>query len=153
MYDILSEIKEIIIELSNRFLDEKKEKNILDFNDIEHFALQILLKDGEPTDVAVSYRDKFNEILIDEYQDSNLVQEYILWSVSNGQNVFMVGDVKQSIYKFRQARPDLFLEKYHSYMDVGAESISARADMESAPTIRKLNYIKISEAEHKYWIL
>ena len=69
----------------------------------------------EPTEVAKKYRKKFNEIAIDEYQDSNLVQEYILSSISNGKNMFMVGDVKQSIYKFRQACPELFLSKYENY--------------------------------------
>ena len=69
----------------------------------------------ERTDVAKKYMNQFEEIAIDEYQDSNLVQEYILTSVSRGNNIFMVGDVKQSIYKFRQARPELFLEKYKTY--------------------------------------
>ena len=68
-----------------------------------------------PTNVANAYKDKFVEILIDEYQDSNLVQEYILNAVSSGHNIFMVGDVKQSIYKFRQARPELFIDKYENY--------------------------------------
>ena len=117
MYVILKEISEIIKIFSDKFKKRKKEKNILDFNDIEHYALEMLLEDNKPTDVANSYKEKFNEILIDEYQDSNLVQEYILWSVSNGNNVFMVGDVKQSIYKFRQARPELFLEKYYRYKE------------------------------------
>ena len=100
-------------------IEEKKEKNIIDFNDIEHFALNILVKEDEnknyvPTDVAKKYKQKYIEIAIDEYQDSNLVQEYIL-SVISKNNIFMVGDVKQSIYKFRQARPELFLEKYDKY--------------------------------------
>ena len=69
----------------------------------------------EPSEVAKKYRNKFAEIAIDEYQDSNLVQEYILNSISNGKNIFMVGDVKQSIYRFRQARPELFLDKYENY--------------------------------------
>ena len=67
------------------------------------------------TEIANEYKEKFEEIAIDEYQDSNLVQEYILRSISKGNNIFMVGDVKQSIYKFRQARPELFLEKYEKY--------------------------------------
>ena len=88
----------------------------MDFNDMEHLALKILVKKDEAgnvvkTEVAKKYEEKFEEIAIDEYQDSNLVQEYILTSVSKGNNVFMVGDVKQSIYKFRQARPQLFIEK------------------------------------------
>ena len=119
MYDILVAIKNLIFEFSEKFAKSKKDKNIVDFNDIEHFALKILLKNenGEitETEVAKKYKEKFEEIAIDEYQDSNLVQEYILTSVSKGNNIFMVGDVKQSIYKFRQARPELFLDKYERY--------------------------------------
>ena len=81
-------------------------------SDVEHFALDILLNSKE---VAKRYQDKFEEIAIDEYQDSNLVQEYILTSISRNNNIFMVGDVKQSIYKFRQAMPELFLNKYEKY--------------------------------------
>ena len=119
MYKILKELQNLIIEFSNNFAEKKKEKNIIDFHDIEHFALKILLKEENgtivETEVAKKYKEKFNEIAIDEYQDSNLVQEYILTTISNGKNIFMVGDVKQSIYKFRQARPELFLQKYNSY--------------------------------------
>lgn len=120
MHKILENLKNIIIEFSNEFSKKKLERNIIDFNDIEHFALKILVKKDEdgnymPTEIAKKYMDKFTEIAIDEYQDSNLVQEYILSTISNGKNIFMVGDVKQSIYKFRQARPELFLEKYNSY--------------------------------------
>ena len=120
MYDVLKKLKEIVFEFGKKFSDIKEEKNIVDFNDVEHFALNILLKKDEnneykPTEVAKRYAKKFNEIAIDEYQDSNLVQEYILKSISNGKNMFMVGDVKQSIYKFRQARPELFLHKYKEY--------------------------------------
>ena len=119
MYEILKELQKLIQEFAEAFADKKKEKNMIDFNDIEHFALKILIQQTEegikPTEVAKKYRDKFAEIAIDEYQDSNLVQEYILNSISDGKNVFMVGDVKQSIYKFRQARPELFLEKYATY--------------------------------------
>ena len=120
MYDKLSKLKNLIFEFEDRFKKRKKEKNILDFSDIEHLALEILVKTGENgkhkrSDIAKKYQEKFAEIAIDEYQDSNLVQEYILTAVSNGRNVFMVGDVKQSIYKFRQARPELFLDKYKNY--------------------------------------
>ncbi len=119
MYPILKELEKLIIEFNQLFHEKKKEKNIVDFNDIEHFALNILVKeqDGkiEKTEVAKRYQEKFVEIAIDEYQDSNYVQEYILNSISNGNNIFMVGDVKQSIYKFRQASPELFLEKYNTY--------------------------------------
>lgn len=119
MYEILKELQKIIQEFANQFSMKKREKNMIDFNDIEHFALNILTKRTEEgiqeTEVARKYKEKFAEIAIDEYQDSNLVQEYILNSISNGSNIFMVGDVKQSIYKFRQARPELFLEKYLTY--------------------------------------
>lgn len=120
MYKILYKLKNLIIEFSDRFKYRKKEKNIIDFNDIEHFALKLLVKKDEngkiiSTDIAKEYKEKFEEIAIDEYQDSNLVQEYILNSISRGNNIFMVGDVKQSIYKFRQARPELFLDKYENY--------------------------------------
>lgn len=119
MYKILVKLQNLILEFGNEFKKRKRTKNIVDFNDIEHLALNILLKnDGEQiqiTEVAEKYRDKFVEIAIDEYQDSNMVQEYILTSISKGNNIFMVGDVKQSIYKFRQAMPELFLSKYKSY--------------------------------------
>ena len=119
MYDILFKLKNIILEFGEEFSKRKREKNIVDFQDIEHFALKILIKeeDGKPipSDIAKKYQEKYEEIAIDEYQDSNLVQEYILNSVSKGNNIFMVGDVKQSIYKFRQAMPELFISKYKSY--------------------------------------
>ena len=116
MYEILSKLEKIILEFGEKFTKRKKEKNIVDFSDVEHFALKILLdENAQQTEIAKKYQEKFEEIAIDEYQDSNLVQEYILTSISRGNNVFMVGDVKQSIYKFRQARPDLFLGKYKTY--------------------------------------
>lgn len=116
MYDILKKLENVILEFGKRFTKRKKEKNIVDFSDIEHFALKILLaENNEPTQIAKKYKEKFEEIAIDEYQDSNLVQEYILTAISRNNNTFMVGDVKQSIYRFRQARPDLFLSKYKKY--------------------------------------
>lgn len=107
----------------NAYAQKKSEKCIIDFNDLEHFALQILVeKDGNkvmPTPVAIEYSHHFVEILVDEYQDSNGVQETILNSITRERegcpNLFMVGDVKQSIYKFRMARPELFMEKYNTY--------------------------------------
>ena len=119
MYKTLFKLKNIILEFKEEFSKRKRDKNIVDFHDIEHFALKILIKEenGEIkyTDIARKYQEKYKEIAIDEYQDSNLVQEYILNSVSKGNNIFMVGDVKQSIYKFRQAMPELFISKYKSY--------------------------------------
>ena len=126
MYEILKILKEVILEFDKKFKLKKRERNIIDFNDIEHYALKILVKKDEngnyvPTEVAKKYQEKFEEIAIDEYQDSNEVQEYILKTVSRGNNLFMVGDVKQSIYKFRQACPELFLDKYENYSLDGNE--------------------------------
>ena len=123
MYSRLVAIKNLILEFEEKFAEKKKEKNIIDFHDIEHFALEILLKQDEnrnviPTEIAKRISEKYEEIAIDEYQDSNLVQEYILNSISRENNLFMVGDVKQSIYKFRQAMPELFIEKYTNYLSV-----------------------------------
>ena len=105
------------------FAEKKRGRNMIDFSDMEQFALEILTveKDGElvPSPAAGEYQERFEEVMIDEYQDSNLVQETILTSVSRMSegryNVFMVGDVKQSIYSFRLSRPELFMEKYHTY--------------------------------------
>lgn len=120
MYLVLKKLENLILEFQKEFTKRKRDKNIVDFHDIEHFALKILLKtneDGniEKSEIAKKYQNKFKEVAIDEYQDSNLVQEYILTAVSNNKNIFMVGDVKQSIYKFRQAMPELFLSKYDTY--------------------------------------
>lgn len=112
--------------------EKKNEKNLVDFGDLEHLALRILVnkEDDSPTLAAQEYAELFEEIMIDEYQDSNLVQELILSSVAGrgcqAQNRFMVGDVKQSIYRFRLARPDLFMEKYRTY---GKEETSCRIDL------------------------
>ncbi len=99
----------------------KKEKNILDFSDVEHYALNILIREGEPTKTALWYQEHYREVMIDEYQDSNMVQELLLSAVScekDGQyNRFMVGDMKQSIYRFRLARPEIFMEKYNRYQN------------------------------------
>ena len=129
MYEILVEIKKLILEFSEVFASKKKERNIIDFNDIEHFALKILVNEkGESTEIAKKYQENFDEILIDEYQDSNLVQENILTSISKGNNIFMVGDVKQSIYKFRQARPELFLDKYEKYDIKSGLSVDSKGE-------------------------
>lgn len=112
---------ELAEEFERRFREKKKEKRVVDFNDLEHFALEILTEGEEhlPGPVADELSRQYDEILVDEYQDSNLVQETLVHCISRERfgtpNVFMVGDVKQSIYKFRLARPELFLEKYHSY--------------------------------------
>ena len=100
-----------------RYQKEKEERAVLDFSDLEHFALKLLYQDGQHSALADELAKSYREILVDEYQDSNLVQEYIVRALSQERfgkpNVFQVGDVKQSIYRFRMARPELFLEKYH----------------------------------------
>ncbi len=126
-YDNLSALKNLVLQFEEAFKAKKKSKNIIDFSDIEHYALEILVQENETgefvsTEVAKGYQEKFEEIAIDEYQDSNQVQELILKSVSRGNNIFMVGDVKQSIYKFRQACPELFLDKYEKYNLMGNEN-------------------------------
>jgi ATP-dependent helicase/nuclease subunit A len=99
----------------------KKERNVVDFGDIEHIALNLLVEENGCTGIADSVARSYKQIYVDEYQDVNMLQEAIIQSVSSqrfGQpNVFMVGDVKQSIYKFRLARPELFIEKYNTYSD------------------------------------
>ena len=122
-------------EFMERFDAYKKEKHLLDFSDLEHLALQILVteEDGKivPSAVARQMQNSYREVMIDEYQDSNLVQEMLLGSVAGhwrGQpNQFMVGDVKQSIYKFRMARPEIFMEKYASYTT--EDSTSQKIDL------------------------
>ena len=147
---------EMLADLVKRFaamLREKKaERNMIDFNDMEQFALAILTeeKDGRlvPSAVAREYQEQFEEVMIDEYQDSNLVQEAILTSVSRvetGQyNIFMVGDVKQSIYRFRLSRPELFMEKYHTYSLKGGDRqrIDLHRNFRSRPEVLEgANYI------------
>ena len=104
--------------LIRRFGQLKREQNLIDYSDMEQFAFSILTTDTSNAHIAQEYyQEKFNEILIDEYQDVNALQENIIAAIKKkGQNnLFMVGDIKQSIYGFRQARPDLFLSKYHAY--------------------------------------
>src|SRR5699024_4426882 len=143
--------------LAEQFIDafaaKKREKNLLDFADLEHFALEILVRKQEDgsllrTEAAKELAAGFAEIMIDEYQDSNYVQEMLLTSVSGLEdgryNIFMVGDVKQSIYRFRQARPELFLEKYASYsaQDSRTQRIDLHRNFRSrAQVLSGANYI------------
>lgn len=113
-------LSEITRDIIHYFKKLKQDKRIIDFSDYEHLALEILTNDdGTPSEIALQYREHFNEILVDEYQDTNRVQEAIIGCIKRGNesngNLFMVGDVKQSIYKFRQAEPELFIEKYKRF--------------------------------------
>lgn len=130
LYPAMDGLSNLAIEFGSRFLAKKREKGVIDFNDIEHYCIEILTSTNEngtivPSGAALNYRERFEEIYIDEYQDSNDVQELILTTISRegsaSPNLFMVGDVKQSIYRFRQAKPELFLEKYDRYGDTGRE--------------------------------
>jgi len=123
MYPLVKELISLVGDFTRLFADKKREEGILDFADMEHFALDILVnrQNGEavPSEVALELQDFYEEIMVDEYQDSNFVQELILASLCRAPEkkpfLFMVGDVKQSIYQFRLARPELFMQKYNSY--------------------------------------
>ncbi len=131
----VEELVDLVLAFGQAFEEKKRERDIIDFSDMEQYALRILTeeKDGSlvPSPVAKEYQEYFKEIMIDEYQDSNLIQETILTSVSalsqGKYNIFMVGDVKQSIYRFRLSRPELFMEKYNSY-DLN-DSLTQRIDL------------------------
>jgi len=123
LYPVMNSLGSLVSEFSGKYQDKKKQKNVIDFNDLEHYCLKVLTNrtEGEvlPTQAALGLRELFEEIYIDEYQDSNLTQEVILGMVSREEtgepNIFMVGDVKQSIYRFRQAKPELFIKKLRTY--------------------------------------
>ena len=120
MYGSISALRDLIKNTHDKYSEKKKEKSIADFNDVEHFALNILRTvndEGEycPSEAAQYYKNKFNYIFKDEYQDSNSLQEAIIDQIKRENNLFMVGDVKQSIYRFRLADPSIFNSKYDSY--------------------------------------
>lgn len=131
----MEEIVTLVKDFGKRFEEKKRSQNMIDFSDMEQYALRILTRkeNGEiiPSEIAVEYQEQFTEIMIDEYQDSNLIQETILTSVSGNSrgnyNIFMVGDVKQSIYRFRLSRPELFMGKYHTYSV--EDSLEQRIDL------------------------
>lgn len=114
---IVKEAVRLVHEFMARYQKSKQQKNILDFNDLEHLTLAILQVKTPELDVQAAYRDSIHEVLVDEYQDINRLQQAILESVATHQpgNLFMVGDVKQSIYAFRLADPTLFIEKYDAF--------------------------------------
>lgn len=125
LYPLMKSLANLVLEFDKTYKEKKRERGLLDFNDLEHLCLNILVTKEEgktkASETALEVRERYEEILIDEYQDSNKVQEEILTVISRkyeeNPNVFMVGDVKQSIYRFRQAEPGLFLEKYMLYSD------------------------------------
>lgn len=120
IYPYVRSISDVVIKFKEKFWERKQKFNYVDFADIEHLALEILVDIDEggnikPSKTALEYQEKYAEVFIDEYQDSNLVQEILLSAVAKENNRFMVGDVKQSIYRFRQADPSIFMEKYENY--------------------------------------
>lgn len=122
MKPLIQTLVELTQQFSDRYAFAKAEKGLIDFSDLEHFALNILTEENlQPSEVAKEYQRKFAEVLVDEYQDTNRLQETILQLIKTGDshdgNMFMVGDVKQSIYRFRLAEPTLFLNKYLLYKD------------------------------------
>lgn len=132
----------IVSELDADFKSKKMEKSIADFNDVEHYALQVLRQE----DIQERYRNKFKYIFIDEYQDSNSLQEELLGSIKRDNNLFMVGDVKQSIYRFRLSDPTIFNEKSNSYPAEDAPGFDRRIDLTQNFRSRKeilsgINYV------------
>ena len=133
---VVDTLVKLVKEFADAFREKKTDSNLLDFDDMEHLAVEILTQkeDGKlvPSEVAKELQEQFEEVMIDEYQDSNLIQETILRSVSRESrgkyNLFMVGDVKQSIYRFRLSRPELFMEKYDTYT-VDGEGSCQRIDL------------------------
>ncbi|MDO4621904.1 MAG: helicase-exonuclease AddAB subunit AddA [Eubacteriales bacterium] len=139
----MQELVRLVRHFRDAFADAKRKKNLADFSDLEHYALEILVTREEDgtlvrTEAAKELAQRFEEVMIDEYQDSNYLQEAILTAVSRNAdgeyNRFMVGDMKQSIYGFRMARPDLFLEKHDSYANITRKEMREAA--ESAKEIR-----------------
>ncbi|MGY0692828.1 helicase-exonuclease AddAB subunit AddA [Virgibacillus sp. FSP13] len=135
---VIKQLTELVKQFKARFTKQKREKAIVDFSDLEHYCLQLLIDESSsvdqpiPSSVANQFKSKFTELLVDEYQDTNLVQETILTLISDQEgpgNMFMVGDVKQSIYRFRHAEPSLFIEKYKRFAT--AEDQAKRIDLAS----------------------
>lgn len=140
-YDSARFLQKLLIRYDELYSEKKRAKNLTDFGDIEHYAYEIL-KDKE---AAEFYRGKFRHIFIDEYQDSNVIQEALIDQIKRPNNLFMVGDVKQSIYKFRLAEPEIFQSKYKSYAD-GLIPDSAKIDLNKnfrskAPVIEFINSV------------
>ncbi len=113
---IIPQLIDIILCVREKYAQKKKSVNALEFDDITHLALELLVKDGELTDIALELREKYDEILIDEYQDTNSIQDTVFSALSKDEkNLFIVGDVKQSIYGFRLAMPEIFIDRINRW--------------------------------------
>lgn len=126
MYPIVQVLSQLTLDFMKAYQARKKQEALMDFNDLEHYVLQILLDTQHPdfspeqaqdfpSEAALAIGEKYKEVMIDEYQDTNGVQELITTLISKGNHRFLVGDIKQSIYRFRQADPTIFLEKYNTF--------------------------------------
>ncbi|QUH18781.1 helicase-exonuclease AddAB subunit AddA [Alkaliphilus sp. B6464] len=138
---LMDYLYKLITRFTNIYAEKKADRGIVDFNDLEHYALKILANDL----VAKEYKERFEYIFVDEYQDSNIVQETLIQSIKRDNNLFMVGDVKQSIYRFRLADPTLFIEKYETFGEKEGD-INRRIDLAKnfrsrGEVLRGVNYI------------
>ena len=153
---VVAEYTQLVIDFMAAFQKAKKERNVLDFNDLEHYALNILCADAEklqqpvpeyvPTEAAIGYKEQFKAIMVDEYQDTNSVQEAIINLLARANNLFTVGDVKQSIYRFRLADPYLFQQKYEEYAKNPADKMNQLITMKQnfrsrAEVLAPINFI------------
>ncbi|MGM8212037.1 helicase-exonuclease AddAB subunit AddA [Virgibacillus sp. W0430] len=152
---VIKQLTSLVKQFKHRFTEQKRKQALVDFSDLEHYCLQLLIDDAStednllPSTVAHHLKLRFRELLIDEYQDTNLVQETLLQLISDqvgSGNMFMVGDVKQSIYRFRHAEPTLFIEKYKRFSNQGNKDKGIRIDLarnfrSRAHVLSGVNYI------------
>lgn len=154
---VIEVMVDLVLAFYERFSAKKREKNVFEFHDLEHFALELFVEEYEgeggldlvakPSEIAMEFKSRYREIFIDEYQDSNMVQELLLTAISKEKtdgNLFMVGDMKQSIYKFRMARPEIFQKKYERYEEgqVRDKKIELRNNFRSRwEVLEAANYI------------
>ncbi len=153
---LIRKIAQLVLEFDKTFKQLKTEQNAIDFNDLEHLAISVLSHREHgitvPSEAALSYRDQFVEVMVDEYQDTNDVQEQIFRMVSrNERNLFAVGDVKQSIYRFRQANPEIFLKRSdENNQNDGAKTLYLTQNFRCRPDIVKItNFIFDDVMEQK----
>ncbi len=141
----MTQLHQLTIDFSNRFQMLKKSRNLMDFNDLEHYAIAIL----EDETICESLRKRFDYVFVDEYQDSSGIQEHIIKKIARDDNVFMVGDVKQSIYKFRLADPELFIDKYKRFTKLDAlvqateisasDGVNPKESLQNSAIIQRVN--------------
>ena len=145
----------LALDFGRSYLARKKQEGVMEFNDLEHYTLSLLLDTKDPaftpehaedfpSEAALSIRRNYKEVMIDEYQDTNGIQELITTLLSNGHNRFLVGDIKQSIYRFRQADPTIFLSKYHRFLTDGESGrrIDLNRNFRSdAAVLSSINYL------------